>query len=121
MRRLAFLALLALGCDDTAKLLDVAEHGIVEAQIVCDGTVSDGVNTDTIRYSAQRLLDGSCLANGQHGALLCSRTDACADNCSVELLSFDSGLVVYAQVPPKTAPIESICTGFNLEAFGVEE
>lgn len=129
---LALAALAALGCDDPAvgaKALDVLEHGFVAAQIRCScSIVSDGVPYG-VNYSAQRLLDGACLvssaASQPAGTILWARSEANAVDCrrnDVYLLDGDIHLVIPTGDGPRdlSEEIATCCTGFNLEAFGVE-
>lgn len=137
MRR-AILLLLALGCDDEslpAKVANAQLHGIVAAQIDCPGATltrtTSPFDTTGIAFKAQKLLDGSCFTISTMALLtLIPRSDPDAETCAASYIpangitSAEGGKLVLEQTNPSVArfegDIDSNCTGFNLEAFGVE-
>ncbi len=133
MRRLACLfALLAVGCDDPAvatKAVDVLEHGAVAARVscLCDTDPEPGFVTQVVRARAMKLVDGSCYV--QETAALWGRDESESATCPTRPgengnVLFEDGLLKQEGGAPLqvvgTAGIETCCTGFNLEAFGVE-
>ncbi len=134
MTRLAILAALLLaGCDDESLPARVAAaqiHGFVEAQIDGDGELTRttapfnvvGING----YRAQRLIDGSCFTGGLVGSspVLVERSAAGASACLNEQgsasVGVSGGTITYINGETYTGSVETECTGFNLEAFGVE-
>jgi hypothetical protein len=132
MRALLLLAALAAlpGCDDESipgRVATAQLHGIVDAHVECFGSFSSASN---VRYRASKMLDGSCLATvarsgtddsgtqfsprGESGADVCVVTDTADMEFTAEGGEFriQTGL-------GSPLAIESACTGFNLEAFGV--
>jgi len=123
-------------CQDQAvidKAQSVLVHGLVDAEVDCecgneDITYVSPNNSGTcpgFTYRGQKLIDGSCytaysrlLSRGQPGAENCSLLPGQPGNLYAE-----NGFV-YRENPVGTvacyAPIETCCTGFHLEAFGVE-
>jgi hypothetical protein len=139
MKRLLILAALLAGCEDDSLPARVAAaqlHGLVEAQITCPATcvfekvVDPMVTTSGYTYKAQRLLDGSCFVSGNLLAqsLYHSRSDSEAEHCSAgyattSIEAVDGLLLLHLGAEPQNqwrADIEICCTGFGLEAFGVE-
>lgn len=126
MRRLVLLLVaLVFGCDDpavSAKALDVLERGGLDASISCVFTGCSVQET----YSATRFADGSVLASvrglinfrirGTADALTFKATSG-PHNTTVEAID---GELVETGWCSAAFDIESSCTGFNLEAFGVE-
>jgi len=123
--------LVSLGCDDpaaAAKALAVLEHGIVAAQIRCAGTLTrttSPFDTRTLGPSSFiRFPDGAFMSTGSAGTEFCERNEACAENNQVGPFSVGDGIIALQDgAGPEnvfTAPVEERCTGFNLEAFGVE-
>lgn len=124
---LLLIVALAFGCDDpdvSAKALDILEHGIVSARVDCSAcAVSNGSTGDTIAlYTAHRMLDGSCLSREGDKTRFCARDESCAADCRSENVSVSGGQIRQDIVSgaDRVADIETCCTGFNLEAFGVE-
>lgn len=146
---LCLLALLVFGCDDVevaARATNVLEHGIVQARIECLGIPANSGAWPT-SFKIQKLQDGSTITTGNftHGGPIlttfCARDEACAQVVAV-------GVAPGTSVHPLVCPFASIdsvrvdddtleycldnigvyetfstatyCTGFNLEAFGVE-
>lgn len=131
MKRALIFALLAAGCDDDtlpAKVANAQLHGIVAAQARCDCDIfSDGVAYH-VTYSAQRLLDGSCLASKASASgdvVLWSRAEPNAADCRKNDVYLQDG-EIHMVIPTGDGPrdiseeIEICCTGHNLAAFGVE-
>lgn len=131
---LAFAALAALACDDPAAMAlaeSVLEHGVAKAHIECAGQFN-GTGSGT--YRATKMQDGSCLASGAYSTAYAygvpftraatqfsPRGEAGAADCSVEIpdsfvMSAEDGDWSYVGTPKA---IDTFCTGFNLEAFGV--
>jgi hypothetical protein len=138
-RALILGALLALGCDDEsipARVANAQLHGIVAAQIDCptsctfERVSNPMVTTSGYSYRAQRLLDGSCFVSGNVVAQFTfhGRSEAAAENCvaayATQSLEAAGGLLLLSvgEGPSNQyqADIETCCTGFGLEAFGVE-
>lgn len=138
MKRLAILAALLLaGCDDEsipARVAAVQINGFVEAQIECSGPATQTTSPfDTIGitdYRVQKLIDGACLVTGGPWGgypRLIARSESAAETCrsgsDTTFAKVESGVASFTTNTPSItfeADIESICTGFNLEAFGVE-
>lgn len=130
MKRLLLLAVVcSFGCDDEtvrAKVTDVLDHGVVAAQVRCSCSLTNDQSEveNGITYSAQKLVDGSCLISESSLVLtkLCARSEACAEDCSGNGVSISDGVLSHVSPGHHTfsAGIETCCTGFNLEAFGVE-
>lgn len=139
MKRLFILAALLAGCDDDtlpAKVANAQLHGFVEAQVFCGPTCefvkvsNPSVTTSGMNYRANRLLDGSCLvtATTTPGLVFLSRSDSEAETCRGEYASSwmtaEAGKIELQlgtnPVDHYQADIETCCTGFNLESFGVE-
>lgn len=134
-RWLLLLAALLAGCDDEsipARVANAQIHGFVEAQIDCECEVENTVfhNTTTLNpYLAQRLVDGACFVTWSTGLRLLPRSDDGAESCrgvaGAATLDLVDGQFSFQNGPgagnlwegPATT---SCCTGFNLEAFGVE-
>lgn len=125
-------AVSVVGCDDGAvasKVTDVLAHGLIEAQARCVRSLRNDIDDaeNGISYTAQRLVDGSCLISQSSivPTKLCSRTDDCAADCSGNGASLSGGLLTHVASGGAhgtfSAEITTCCTGFNLEAFGVEE
>lgn len=96
----------------------------------------------SFKYRAQKLIDGACfvpgglIARGQPGAPECSSEQSSAGSSphfalanglltvtsSEDSVCYDpQGFQCYpCATPPTVLNIEDVCTGFNLEAFGVE-
>lgn len=139
MRHALILMALLAGCDDEslpAKVANAQLHGIVSAQITCPATcvfekiVDPMVTSSGYTYKAQRLLDGSCFVSGNMLAqsLYHSRSDTEAEHCvaayaTTSLEAVDGLLLLHFGTEPQNqwqADIETCCTGFGLESFGVE-
>jgi hypothetical protein len=133
MKRLLILAALLAGCDDEsipAKVAAVQLHGFVEAQIDCDGSLTRTTTPfNTVGFSgyrAQKLIDGSCFTGGHIGSapVLIARSAEGAAVCLNEQggasIQVEDGLIIYINGETYTGSVETECTGFNLEAFGVE-
>jgi hypothetical protein len=149
MRKAILLAALAFGCDDpevASRAANVLEHGIVNAQITCvDVPVNSG--SWMTFYRANKLQDGSSFSRAKfgHGNVevqdYCSRDQDCAPVAAVglnsdfsttspgcpgaasEAISAKDGFIEYCLDNVgvfDSFDIETYCTGFNLEAFGVE-
>lgn len=128
MRALILMAAaLAAGCDDPAveaKVADILEHGIVAAEVTCSCNYGQN-NANSVAYRAQKLIDGSCFVSRSTAtaAYLLARSDNGAEACRVGDYSASGGdLVVdhdYDPSAPYFIDLETCCTGFNLEAFGV--
>ena len=117
------------GDEVTAKVMGVLEHGLISAQAECTcDLVAPSTNVaHDVHYRAQRLIDGSCFA-GSAAQRLIDRSDPDVDTCAQhnggathEL----SGGVFYLHNGPDPSDLyqgdmSTCCTGFNLEAFGVE-
>lgn len=135
-RWLALAALLTSACDDaevTAKALDVLEHGLVAARLSCNCTGVANPPATTVNqpgqvYRALKLIDGSCSADNSSTSYWSERSEAEASLCPsgspagprslveggvLKVFSSSTGLAY-------TADASACCTGFNLEAFGVE-
>lgn len=151
-------------CDSselTARAQNVLDHGLVQAQIKCEGStlafkyLSTAHNTD-FKYQVELLQDGSCFSRfsvipsgttsfSKSGLEYYDRTSATATGCEQVAAGYsgsyaDGVLTItspelstgsptcpyspetYRQcdTPDTELDIESVCTGFNLEAFGVE-
>lgn len=125
MRRFLLIAALALGCDDPAvgaKALDVLEHGVMAAQARCQCELTPG---NSVFMTASKLQDGSCLAgDGSSLTRFWSRLEANAETCEVFSGHLAGGEFVYHPTGHGTDvaafDIETCCTGFGFEAFGVE-
>lgn len=114
------------------KAVGLLEHGIVSAQIECAGPlVRTTTPFDTVnpQFKAQRLIDGSCLTVSNVSALaLIPRSDPTAATCSrtsfTSTMFVEGGVVVLQNSPSPLdrfeGAVETVCTGFNFEAFGVE-
>lgn len=116
--------LLAAGCDDPAveaKVDDILLHGIVAAQANCSCNLTRTTSPFDTRIHARdtyKLLDGACLVPTLG---FCSRSDACAETCQIGTVELEDGLVKETSGGGLyTAPVDTCCTGFNHEAFGVE-
>ena len=124
------------------KALSILYNGAVEAQVTCD-SVALGSGSDTTAgwwsLQATKMHDGSCLASGQQlrfnntlGAAATRfslRGTVDADECrlfayvphGLRIKFADGTITAYAGCASSCSrPISSSCTGFNLEAFGVE-
>ena len=142
MRRLliAMACAAVVGCDDAevaTRALDVLEHGSVAARADCAVSADlPGAGTG-VKYRAHKMQDGAAIMatsvdwGGMSATRFCARDEACADSFTVTInegasstivLSVSSGdLVVDTyESSPQTFSVETYCTGFNLEAFGVE-
>lgn len=133
MKRAILLVALLAGCDDDslpAKVANAQLHGIVAARVECDCfTVPEsGFNSQHVTYRASKLVDGSCFV-GIDAAQFWGRGEAAADTCDTYPgqggnLFAENGLLQQQSGTPLvvagTADLTSCCTGFNLEAFGVE-
>ncbi len=137
MKRILLIAALA-ACDDpevTDKVASVLEHGLVAAQFQCTGSATQTVSPfDHIGISlfrVQKLIDGSCfVSNSPWGGYpyLLARSDPGAETCRFEssptaFAEVEGGVASFTTSTPPViyeADIETECTGFNLEAFGVE-
>lgn len=114
------------------KAVAMLQHGIVEADIVCQCLLTSPLTNITPGpYHLQRLIDGACFATPPFivPSQLIPRSDPSAPTCktasgsaSIEL---DDGVIIFhnGAHPDDTftgSATTSCCTGFNLEAFGVE-
>jgi hypothetical protein len=137
-RLLALVALVTVACDDPAvgaKAADVLVHGVTEAEVACAGTfVRTGDGTFPFKYRLAKLVDGSAFvslsAHTTKQSLFSSRTSVEPD-FAVVADAFDGitfavagGSLTLAEVSganiDETVDLDTECTGFNLEAFGVE-
>jgi hypothetical protein len=117
------------GEEVTAKVMGVLDHGIVSAQARCICSLHNDIDDaeNGVTYTAQRLVDGSCLITEAPlvPTKLCSLSDACSVDCSGNGVSLSGGLLSHVASPGPhgtySADMSTCCTGFNLEAFGVEE
>lgn len=138
------------GTELTARAQNVLDYGFVNAEIRCEGEFAHHSTTmKPFTYDARKLQDGSCVTNfridtlpnpGQHAYSFAptkfwSRADAEASTCAqviegqtsddVFRASVEEGELTLSSEQPSTSDteldIESVCTGFNLSAFGVEE
>ena len=138
------------GTELTARAQNVLDYGLVNAEIRCEGEFAHHSTVmKPFTYDARKLQDGSCVANfridtlpnpGQHAfssavTKFWSRADSEASMCRqvIEGQTSEDVFAVYAEdgeltlssEQPSTSDtvlnIESVCTGFNLTAFGVEE
>lgn len=116
------------GDEVTAKVMGVLDHGIVAADVTCECDMRNDDDTTTQHfgpYRMQRLVDGSCFVSWGVGGVPYFR--ARYDECSLESYPFSiaDGDFRYLYGPLTgnhyRAPASTCCTGFNLEAFGVEE
>jgi hypothetical protein len=115
------------------KAQNVLEHGFTAARIECScrfdraGGGLSGVHD----FMASKLQDGSCLTQSSgSGTYLWPRSDPRSLTCDSHkgmtegLTIAEGGLLKYVPdssfIFSETADIETCCTGFNLEAFGVE-
>lgn len=138
MRWLLVLLLALFGCDDpdvSAKAAAVLEHGVVEAEVACAGSfVRSGDGSFPFTYRLAKLIDGSAHISTQayltRESVFYSRTALPVDFATVSgafngitftvadgSLSLDE--VTGADID-ETIDLSLECTGFNLEAFGVE-
>jgi hypothetical protein len=125
VKRLTFIALLALGCDDpevAGKVASVLEHGIVAAHARCQCEITPG---NSVFMTASKLIDGSCLvADGAALTRFWTRTEANSETCEMYSGHLQDGEFVYHPAghgqTSATFDIESCCTGFEFESFGVE-
>jgi hypothetical protein len=150
MMRALLLAplLLIAACDDAevaGKALDVLEHGIVEAEVRCSSsyTYSCAGSPASYTYVAHKLIDGSSIVRAHmvehQGVAFWARSDAESSEFLVQTgdqgyqvsateFSIVAGELVVQGLyggcggppSPVALDIETYCTGFNLEAFGVE-
>jgi hypothetical protein len=115
-----------------AKALSVLDNGIVEARAECSGVQSFDVgvctlDSSSVSFTLVKLIDGSVISDKVY-----SRAEQEGQNTSyVErngtalkgtFSFFGDGLVTMHKTgcTSVTYNIETVCTGFNLEAFGVE-
>lgn len=145
---LTLLALLAFGCDDpavAARAASILEHGAVEASFVCSGTWTHGngggAETLGYRYQASALVDGSAFVSTVSNfpwqaamTMFYPRGSVPAEfeqymplgsPPGVQFFVVDGSISIQDQggAPddPEVISLEDAdCTGFNLEAFGVE-
>jgi hypothetical protein len=133
-----------------AKATSILEHGIVDAQASCSVTWSlPWAGIGLTQFSVQNLVDGSKFYTGPNSTFvpptrLCARSEACGaaaertlevvqNHTNVLTYKWSDGLftivadggdvLTYESHTPQTyvsEDITDVCTGFNLEAFGVE-
>lgn len=142
MRTITFVAAAAmsLACDDpdvASKAASILEHGGVDAQIRCLFEADfPGYGTDVpFIYSAYRFIDGSVSVRSEKHNLqqFWSRDDSQAQSNKLIFyvgsgtweITAEGGYVELAasteySYAGESFDIETYCTGFNLEAFGVE-
>jgi hypothetical protein len=151
VKKLALVAaLLSAGCDDpavTAKVSSVLEHGAVQAELHCllqfhDGAPSPGcsVNSQQFRLDAHLFQDGSSFVkfvSPDVGITTLAQFNTSGSVPAVEgytatsswSASIASGEVSITGACPNDTSHPTLsdtvelsgCTGFNLEAFGIEE
>jgi hypothetical protein len=136
------LGALTLGCDDpevAAAAAAILEHGIVAAKVDCVGTFSHPDGTRAYAFSAAKMIDGSALMTARvasnSATKLCARSEGCSTPAAsvqtngAERVDFSvtaGELTIVDPVisgpsdTPDVVDVEASCTGFNLEAFGVE-
>lgn len=148
-RAILLVALLAAGCDDDslpAKLANAQLHGAVAAQVTCAAPIVKSCNPVwTLQVQCTKFADGSAMVStGEDVGLrtqVFDRANARAEDCSfawlpappgtaVDTVQITGGELVYSSeyagcggAPPAPSVValeEPDCTGFNLEAFGVE-
>jgi hypothetical protein len=145
MMRALFLALplLCFGCDDpeaAVRAASVLEHGAANAQLRCDQPVNKtGCGPFPVLLECTILQDGSTLlfnnymlpasrfsARSEAGGAGCDVTRYDPDFLATFAVAIDGGEVTFTTdytgcgpVSPTVLDIETDCTGFNLEAFGV--
>lgn len=125
------IPLLALACDDESlpgKVAAAQLHGMTAAFVDCAVNANTGGPT-TVHYSAAQFLDGSCLATfkgfaGTAQALGTQFTPRDVPDSLACPVSVQAGYEVSAEDGALTInatdyAIDTHCTGFNLEAFGV--
>jgi hypothetical protein len=141
---------LAVGCDDPAAsdlATSVLTHGSAAARIVCSTSFSGLIFASPgVDYTAAKLQDGACIASvsGNVTRVIAAsssslpadatafipRNETGADTCTVKaggeqlvLSASDGNLTASPCTGSGTAcvrAIDAVCTGFNLEAFGVD-
>lgn len=142
MRRLALLCVLALAaCDDpqvTSAAVDLLEFGVVQAKVTCVGVMTPAGGLDDCQpllsgsgtYVAHRLADGSGLVSVEQQFRLYGRSEAEAGTLSLTYPGYTPPAVWFVEngevhvhrdgCTDVIVDIETECTGFNLEAFGVD-
>lgn len=146
MRRLVVLvAALLVGCDDAevaSRALSALENGATFAEAVCSGnlTTGGGCGVRPFRFKASLLHDGSSLVSASAAFVSIAQFNKRGDpiaGCGAVINSLDSEICVEVDggtlsfasgwlpancsvASPRTFDMGTACTGFNLEAFGVE-
>jgi hypothetical protein len=134
MKRLLLVAALLAGCDDESLPARVAAaqiHGVEAAGATCDcnlTNVASPFDTVPIESKYSLLIDGSAFihysSHGSSNLAFCARGEACASTLQSGGDFVESGKLVFVNPSPPNPryeeDFETCCTGFNLEAFGVE-
>lgn len=137
MRKLILLsALLASGCDDPEALetaSSLLQFGVVQAKIVCldIAPMSASPSCDPqfgINLAFYRLADGGAFVTSSDGVTdLIGRSESNADDMATPTgsgttFAVSGGELVASRdgCSPVPYDIETECTGYNLEAFGVD-
>jgi hypothetical protein len=137
MKALALIGGLALAaCDDpqvAGAAADLLQFGAVQAKVTCAGVQThlsdDCPTTGGDTYIGHRLADGSAFVSVSYLTFWLGRSEPEAETMAVKLPAYpldtwsvaDGELRVHKDgCTDVVVDIETECTGFNLEAFGVE-